>query len=401
MSEKFEIPEHGNGAILSGYSEKDYKMEDHLNFEYPISGVPNEFVYGPVTPIINQGSVSSCVAHAGRKMKEFMEKRERNKSEEWSNNFIYHNRSIDDHQGEGMVSRQMLDQLRKEGVCSYSLCKGNTPYYEDRNYLITSNMRKNAKDQKIKSYALVNSSNANEVSKALIENGVMMATIQTYPCFSSYYPYQFNLSKKDYVKFVKNERELGYHSVLVIGYRITPNGIEYKIQNSWGTEWGDSGCAWLSYDYPITELWAIIDEFLPPPTKDKKIIFKVDSPRYSINDTMYFMDTIPVKTNDRTFVPLRYLTTALSCSVEYIQQNDGTALVSVYDYKHGYFDFYVGTSMYKKKSTNQTITKSKEETIYIDKAGRTMVPLRMVAEALDFKVDWKEEDQSITITRSY
>lgn len=46
-------------------------------------------------------------------------------------------------------------------------------------------------------------------------------------------------------------RDFGGHAVLVVGYRVD----ELILQNSWGTDWGDNGCAYLPDDY--VDLFAI------------------------------------------------------------------------------------------------------------------------------------------------
>jgi C1A family cysteine protease len=40
-------------------------------------------------------------------------------------------------------------------------------------------------------------------------------------------------------------RDLGGHAVLVLGYR----GEELIVQNSWGSDWGADGSAYLPDDY--------------------------------------------------------------------------------------------------------------------------------------------------------
>lgn len=40
-------------------------------------------------------------------------------------------------------------------------------------------------------------------------------------------------------------RDFGGHAVLVVGYR----GVEFVVQNSWGSDWGEDGFAYLPGDY--------------------------------------------------------------------------------------------------------------------------------------------------------
>ncbi|MEM4233018.1 MAG: C1 family peptidase, partial [Thermoplasmata archaeon] len=72
----------------------------------------------------------------------------------------------------------------------------------------------------------------------------------------------------------KNERVLGGHAVLAVGY---DDRMEIKnpygdasttgalmVRNSWGMSWGDEGYGWLPYDYVLKELamdfWSILKQ---------------------------------------------------------------------------------------------------------------------------------------------
>ncbi len=40
----------------------------------------------------------------------------------------------------------------------------------------------------------------------------------------------------------------GSHALLAQGYRTTPSGVQFLVQNSWGTDWGQSGFVWIPED---------------------------------------------------------------------------------------------------------------------------------------------------------
>lgn len=390
---------------MSGDSEKDYQMKDYLVAGSPRGGFPAEFIYNPMLPILNQAGVGSCVPHALAKLKTFQELKERGYPQEWSRNFIYHNRHGSDSVGEGMVVRYALDKLRMDGVCEYKYFEGNNHYGNGEfRRKITSLMRDNAKYQRIDSYARVSVNNPNEIKRCLIENGVMLAALPCYTVFDMFYP---NLwtglnMPKDYVKFDKAEKWSGFHAVVVLGYRDTPNGLELKIQNSWGDTWGDHGVAWLSYDYPINELWTIVDEFLPPPTVRREVKFTINSNKYYVNNQEYTMDTVPVVVNERTLIPARFLATALSCSIDYIKNGgaNGSDIVRIRGTENNHWvDFYVDSTKYFMTKTGQSY--NGDAKVYVDKNYRTMIPLRALSEALGFDVKWNQSTQEITITKTF
>lgn len=58
----------------------------------------------------------------------------------------------------------------------------------------------------------------------------------------------------------QNAKQVGGHCVLLTGYN--DNRRLFQIQNSWGTDWGDSGFGYMSYDYILdpnlaSDFWMI------------------------------------------------------------------------------------------------------------------------------------------------
>jgi hypothetical protein len=58
-----------------------------------------------------------------------------------------------------------------------------------------------------------------------------------------------------------NPRNWGGHAICVIGFKVNKNGdFWWRIQNSWGKEYGENGRIWLSGNYPFIESpYAIVD----------------------------------------------------------------------------------------------------------------------------------------------
>lgn len=57
-------------------------------------------------------------------------------------------------------------------------------------------------------------------------------------------------------------KPVGNHAVMLAGYDDTRMGGAFRILNSWGTKWGDSGLGWLSYEYMLqgeaSDLWTLL-----------------------------------------------------------------------------------------------------------------------------------------------
>ena len=104
MEDKFIL-----GAIESPADLRDYDysmLADAAEVE-----IPESFELDYNIPVQNQGNVGSCVAHALMEMKSYID------NDMYSIGFIYANRSDDDYQGNGLVPREALKHLVKEGDC--------------------------------------------------------------------------------------------------------------------------------------------------------------------------------------------------------------------------------------------------------------------------------------------
>ena len=73
--------------------------------------IPETFELDYDIPIQDQGKVNSCVAFSLSEMKSYID------NSNYSSGFIYANRSDDDHQGTGLIPREALKHLVKEGDC--------------------------------------------------------------------------------------------------------------------------------------------------------------------------------------------------------------------------------------------------------------------------------------------
>ena len=104
------------GCLVSPEDKRDYTVEMVSLAEAPL---PETYECKKM-PVLNQGSIGSCVAHSCATALGYGElKSGISKPHDFSRGFIYGNRKATDYQGEGMHIRQALKQLNHCGDCQY------------------------------------------------------------------------------------------------------------------------------------------------------------------------------------------------------------------------------------------------------------------------------------------
>ena len=238
------------GAIFSGYDARDYKLV------YTASGTefPDSFELS-MRGIKNQGAVGSCVAHSLSSIIEYYNYMQTGKDERMSVGYIYGNRSTSDHKDEGMVMRDALEVVRKYGDVKYDLFPHNkeVPEIIDLYESQSKKLFKYGYPNRISQYARVTSFNA--VKSALMAgNPVLMAM-----CWFS------DMEVVDGVLTTGFEGYDGGHCMFIYGW----DERGWKVQNSWGEDWGENGCMIVPYEMPIEEVWTLTDNIIGN-TKVKK-----------------------------------------------------------------------------------------------------------------------------------
>ena len=107
-----EIINYPLGVIDSPIDERDYLYNPVCASQQEL---PKSFSLDYNYPILNQGSVGSCVAHSLSEMKSYIDTVE--KANMYSVGFIYANRKNGDFVGSGLIPRQALSNLVTDGDC--------------------------------------------------------------------------------------------------------------------------------------------------------------------------------------------------------------------------------------------------------------------------------------------
>lgn len=235
MSENFVC-----GAVFSAPDVRDYTAYTTL------SDFPKEFELD-MPKIKNQGCVGSCVAHALSTIVEYFNEKETGQYEEMSTGYIYGNRRFTLHKGTGLYTRDAIGTVAKYGDVpnAYFPVNVEVPYaiekFEDEVDKIetTGYHFKFAEYFKLKDELSIKTS--------IMENG---------PAAVSMFWFD-DIKVKDGVMQTRCKKTLktGGHCMVIYGW----NETGWKVQNSWGRFWGDSGNVVIPYDVSLKEVWGIKD----------------------------------------------------------------------------------------------------------------------------------------------
>lgn len=289
------------GCILSPYDERDYKAKDFV-----AKGIrPDSYMPAKLAPVLHQGAVGKCVACALATMKWYHEQKERQSEVEWSTDYIYHNRLVTDHQGEGMIVREALSQLKKYGVCPNDLLPSNKEYPNEYVRGKLSGLADAALPQRIDAY--VRCEDEDDICDCAAQNGAALVVVEVKSSFKAFW-------FKDETNWVlpmpnSGEKSFGFHAICVIGYN--EQGI--IIQNSWGENWGKEGLAVLPYGYPLPEAWSVVDLV----EKWDLIELVIGEKKARLNGKEIVLDVPAQIIDDRAMVPLRFIAESLGCNVEW------------------------------------------------------------------------------------
>lgn len=244
------------GVIPSPPDYRDYRLPEFVDTakEFPDYYLVPPFENESDIPIYDQGETSMCVAFTGALITEQQEYDETGKFVQMSPCWIYGNRDYSMYMGEGMVPREAWAKLCEDGV----------PHFDSLDYMGTfsrcytevmlsmDRLKKEALNQKKKSYAAVMLKNADEIRTAIMSCGAINISLAIYKEF-------YEVGKDGFIEKATGSI-YGYHSVTCVGFFKKNNKIYLIIANSWGGDWGNNGICYIPHDYKaIQEIWAITD----------------------------------------------------------------------------------------------------------------------------------------------
>ena len=235
MSENFSF-----GALFSKPDVRDYTATTQL------SEFPKEFEL-KLPKVKNQGPIGSCVAHSLSTIVEYFNEKETGNYEEMSTGYIYGNRRFSLHKGSGMYTRDAIYTVVKYGDVPnvYFPVNVEVPYAIDKFENEVDKIEAAGYQFKFCEYFKLKDEAA--IKTSIMENGPAIITMNWFE----------DIKVKDGV-MVTNEvktAKTGGHCMVIYGW----NETGWKVRNSWGTFWGDSGNVIIPYDVTVKEVWGIKD----------------------------------------------------------------------------------------------------------------------------------------------
>ena len=130
-------------------------------------------------------------------------------------------------------------------------------------------------------------------------------------------------------------------------------------------------------------------------------VFAANEMRVFIDGEELITDVPPMIINGRTMVPVRAVTEAIDCTVIWFEPERRVDIYSPYT-GNLFLSMFIDNPVvehyrYDDTDNNSGMTFILEETIETAPAiidGRTLVPLRLIAEAIGFKVEWDGSTQT-------
>ncbi len=202
------------------------------------------------TPM-NQGQQGSCVAwasaYAARTIIEAQRTGQNPNSLKFSPSFMFNQISLDHRSCQGSYIKLAMDNMMNVGAVPFSSFAYNE---RDCNMEPNQSLKASAKEFKIKGFQRLTEEGQSKMAEVLAMKqnlakgspciiGMMVGGSFMQDMVGKEF---WNPTSRDY-----NKPGFGGHAMCVIGYDDFYEGGSFLLMNSWGTDWGKGGFAWMRY----------------------------------------------------------------------------------------------------------------------------------------------------------
>ncbi|MDR4892209.1 MULTISPECIES: C1 family peptidase [unclassified Chryseobacterium] len=200
--------------------------------------IPSSYSIPNTPPILNQGQEGSCVAFAtAYAAASTLEHNFKGITNPRSPEYVYNQIKLSDCPNGTYISRG-LNLIKDQGVCSWN----EMPYTDVECSTQPNTTQKSAAStHKFTTWATVDNTNIDNVKTLLSMNLPIIIAVTVDGSFD-------NLSSaNNWIWKSHSGAVRGKHAVCIVGYDDAKQA--FKVQNSWGTTWGDHGFFWINYAF--------------------------------------------------------------------------------------------------------------------------------------------------------
>ncbi|RKT00829.1 C1 family peptidase [Chryseobacterium defluvii] len=185
----------------------------------------------------DQGNEGSCVAWAtAYAATSALELNYKGVTESRSPEYVYNQIKVGAC-SDGSYVKDALNLIKSQGVCSWN----EMPYTDVECSTQPNTTQKSAAStHKFTNWATVNKSDITGVKTLLSMNLPVIIAVTVDTSF-------YNMASTGWIWKAHSGRTYGGHAICVIGYDDAKQA--FKVQNSWGTSWGQNGYFWIDYSF--------------------------------------------------------------------------------------------------------------------------------------------------------
>lgn len=267
-------------------SEKDYLFSRLLPEMKSFDS--KEKILSEMTPISDQGQLRSCTSNATCDGFEYV----LGDRVDLSRLFVYWNSRSNKTHATGTTIRSALDSIRVYGVPPEYMW----PYDPEKvNTKPSEGAWTVAEQRKRTTYYRVQ--NCQEIVTAIDAGWPVIFSVFLDDDFVNTWPHP------DHV-FTGEKLTDSSHAMLIVGYRKTDSGCQFRIRNSWGSKWCDEGYCWFTESYvaQLNDAWVVTNYEPQEPAFSKRNVEFAASTLVTFGLASFFVYAKDVMSMDQ-FIP--------------------------------------------------------------------------------------------------
>lgn len=233
--EEFQLLHHDDDIV---------PLED--NYEPHSVSTKNIDISNGFTEIKNQGQQGACMSFSMVSVFEYFLKKNHVQFPDLSEQFLYYNarkRTGREAYDEGSNSVASIQTLSEEGICSEDAWPYKVGGFAEAP---TPEAYEDAKHRRVKRAVMVEKKI--DTLKSALDDGLpVVFAVDVFPSFGKGVNGFISMPTEEEVLQLKEPKENHSHAMVLCGFNDEQK--VFKVRNSWGTDFGDRGYCYLSYDY--------------------------------------------------------------------------------------------------------------------------------------------------------